>query len=438
MNIRLLSVYEMLLYYSCLIFVVRYIMAYKPKIGPLFFSYLIFIPLTILAVINNKTIFNIAFATFTIAQFGLIWLIFRGVRLRGIIFTYILIYSINVLLITVITTFVYNYDLQIDIIVNTVTVLLCVFICFTNFSHKVQQVIEWAPKHVLVITSLLLVLTSFLSVFVSRNTVAPYQETWNTFSNLTLISLIITICIISPLLILTSIAHNRLKALTANYEQQIQAQAEHYQNLAAANFETRRFKHDFKNMSIAMEALLAEGETAEALNLIRQWNDALNDPNTFRPAFDTGNGIADALLTDKSAKASACNTEITFQGAIPADFLSPTDLCVILGNTLDNAMEACQKLTPEMRKTIAISCRCSSGFLFVSITNPVSQKVMIQDNHVVTTKENKTLHGFGLYSLHSVVKKYNGEVRLGSTNDSFTTEIDLCIPTSVMFMQKTA
>lgn len=304
--------------------------------------------------------------------------------------------------------------------------------------RKIITIINWLPNYVLVVVSVLLISASLLSVVITGSPDPMNEQSWNKIINFSLIWLLFAVCIVFPILIINSISNSYLKTLTANYEQQIQAQAEHYKNLAAASFETRRFKHDFKNMSIAMEALLAEGETAEALNLIRQWNETLNDPNTFHPAFDTGNGIADALLTDKSAKASACNTEITFQGAIPADFLSPTDLCVILGNTLDNAMNACQKLPPEIRKTIAISCRCSSGFLFVSITNPVSQKVMIQDNHVVTTKENKTLHGFGLYSLHSVVKKYNGEVRLGSTNDSFTTEIDLCIPTSVMFMQKTA
>lgn len=435
---NLISVYESFLYYCCLAFIAHYIMGHTPGIRRLLISFVAFIPLIIFALSRNESIYYGAFICFSAMQFIFLKVIFRTVKITNILFTYVLINCVNILIITMISTFIPLSHILIDVIVNTATATLCVAVCLTKMRRKIITIINWLPNYVLVVVSVLLISASLLSVVITGSPDPMNEQSWNKIINFSLIWLLFAVCIVFPILIINSISNSYLKTLTANYEQQIQAQAEHYKNLAAASFETRRFKHDFKNMSIAMEALLAEGETAEALNLIRQWNETLNDPNTFHPAFDTGNGIADALLTDKSAKASACNTEITFQGAIPADFLSPTDLCVILGNTLDNAMDACQKLPPEIRKTIAISCRCSSGFLFVSITNPVSQKVMIQDNHVVTTKENKTLHGFGLYSLHSVVKKYNGEVRLGSTNDSFTTEIDLCIPTSVMFMQKTA
>ena len=65
--------------------------------------------------------------------------------------------------------------------------------------------------------------------------------------------------------------------------------------------------------------------------------------------------------------------------------------------------------------------------MFLSITNPITEKVNISNNHITTTKENKTLHGFGLYSLHSVVKKYDGKIELKSTDTTFTANIDLCL-----------
>ena len=224
-----------------------------------------------------------------------------------------------------------------------------------------------------------------------------------------------------------SISNTRLKTLTADYEQQIHAQAEHYKNLAEANYEVRRFRHDFKNIRIAIENLLERGEYDEALELIRQCNDTLEHPGGFHPAFDTGNGIADALLTDKQEKATDQNTQIRFQGVIPQDSLSPTDLCVILGNSLDNALDACRKLPPQDSKVVSVFSKCSSGFLFLSITNPIAEKVLIRNNHIATTKANKTLHGFGLYSLNSIVKKYDGELQLSATDDSFTVNIDLCV-----------
>ena len=223
------------------------------------------------------------------------------------------------------------------------------------------------------------------------------------------------------------LSNNKLKQLTANYEQQIVAQAEHYRQLAESNYELRRFKHDFKNMSIAIEKMLDSEEHKDALQLFQQYNHTLNLSNGFPVMYDTGNGIADALLTDKQQKALACNCNIVFQGAIPLNYLMPTDICVILGNTLDNAIEACEKCKTIEPLTITVTCNCNSGFMFLTITNPVSEKVNISNNYIATTKENKTLHGFGLYSLYSVVKKYDGKIELQSTDTTFTANMDLCL-----------
>ncbi len=99
----------------------------------------------------------------------------------------------------------------------------------------------------------------------------------------------------------------------------------------------------------------------------------------------------------------------------------------MLGNTLDNAIEACQKFPLEQEKTISIQCKCAGSFLFYKIVNPVTKKVEITNNYITTSKENQTLHGFGLYSLNSVVKKYNGEIKLSSTDNEFSVNIDLCM-----------
>ena len=283
---------------------------------------------------------------------------------------------------------------------------------------------EWTPGYVLAITSFLMIISTFLSISVFGVPYSAYKNIWNTLLHVLLILTQFAVCLTSPVLIFNAVSNKQLKAKTKDYEHQIQVQSEHYKNLAAANHDVRRFKHDFKNISIAIEKLLADGKQEQALDLIRKYSGTMENVS---PAFDTGNGIADALLTDKQKAASSCNAKITFQGAIPQDVLSPTDLCVILGNTLDNAIEACQKLPPEMSKTISVTCQCSSGFLFVSIENPVAKKVAVTDNHIFTTKDNKTLHGFGLYSLQSVVKKYSGEVKLTATDDLFTVDIDLCL-----------
>lgn len=424
---ELFSVYEAFLYYCCLLLIARNILCFSPNKKRLIISFLVFIPLVIIAATGTNHIFNIVFSFFLIAQFLLIKLIFKGSQLRLIVYSYTLLYCINIIIISLFIPSAAPQYIYIDLIVNTATASTCIFVCLTRIKYHIQQIISWAPTYMLVLSFLILVTVTLTSVLFFGTTIALHKDVWSLFSRTVIVALLLSICVALPMFILISISSNHLKVLTANYEQQIQAQAEHYKTLAASNFETRRFKHDFKNISIAIEKLLADGKHEQALGLLQKYNNTLNSPGVFHTTFDTGNGIADALLTDKSEKASAFNAEITFNGAIPQDFLSPTDLCVILGNTLDNAIEACQKLDFQMNKTISISCNCNSGFLFLSINNPISEKVIIHDNHIATTKENKTLHGFGLYSLHSVVKQYDGEVRLSSTDDCFTVDIDLCV-----------
>lgn len=421
----LLSVYETFLYYCCLLLVCRYILNCSPKKFYLYGSFIAFIPLVLIAISGNNTLHNIAYIVFEITQFLLIKLIYTEVKVRYVFFSYILLYALNTIIISLLsTTTAFSVALT-DLLTNSVTVLLCAILCLTNNRNKIAQVLNWLPKNFVIVTTLLLMSTAIISVIVFRAT--EYPNDWDRVLAGALISLQFAVCIILPNLLLNTISTNQLKSLTTNYEQQIEAQAKYYKELASANYESRRFKHDFNNMRIAIEKLLADGENEQALQLIQECGNTMDNLAGISIVFDTGNGIADALLTDKQQRADLCNAAIRFQGALPQDSLLPTDLCVILGNTLDNAIEACEKLPAEVEKVISITCNCSSGFLFLSICNPVAEKVIVNNNHITTTKENKTLHGFGLYSLNSVVKKYEGEVKLTSTDDYFTVDIDLCL-----------
>ena len=84
-----------------------------------------------------------------------------------------------------------------------------------------------------------------------------------------------------------------------------------------------------------------------------------------------------------------------------------------------------RKMYIEIKKEIQINCNCSSGFMFLTITNPVLQKIKIHNNIIATDKTDKSLHGFGLYSLNQVVKKYSGKCNLDCSDDIFCVKIEL-------------
>lgn len=206
---------------------------------------------------------------------------------------------------------------------------------------------------------------------------------------------------------------------------QIAAQSRFYSQLSKSNFELRRFKHNYKNTNIALTKLLSEGKSDEALKLIEAQNQELNSTSV---QFDTGNGIVDALFTDKQNQADKINTTIKFEGAVPGNAIDAVDLCIIFGNPLDNAIEACSEIDTDTPKEIHIRCVCNSGFAFIEMTNPVQKKVEIRGNLPETTKPDKEMHGFGLYSLEKVIKKYDGKVTCECDETAFKLSMEFSIP----------
>ena len=111
--------------------------------------------------------------------------------------------------------------------------------------------------------------------------------------------------------------------------------------------------------------------------------------------------------------------------------MDPIDLCVVFGNVVDNAIEACQKLPNEQEKEICISARVIKDVFFIKSTNPTKKDIEIS-NIIMTTKEDAIDHGIGLYNIRSIVQKYDGHMQLNCANQIFTIELDFIIPANRM------
>ena len=226
-------------------------------------------------------------------------------------------------------------------------------------------------------------------------------------------------------MIITVLTNTYLKKQNENFERELEAQANHYVAIAESNKELHRFKHDFKNLRIGITKALESGDSGMALSMIENGQKDFIDATESIVKFNTGNGIVDAILNEKQKAANSTNTNIVFDGMIPQNIFTPTDLCVIFGNTLDNAIEACEKLPHSQEKTISVSVRCVGGIAFISITNPVEKKVVVNNNTIQTTKKNRAEHGFGLYSLGKIAKKYSGEMNIVSEDKQITVMLDM-------------
>ena len=261
-------------------------------------------------------------------------------------------------------------------------------------------------------------LASLFSYFLTTYFDTPAFIVMGMFSML----LIILLGIMCPLLIVNNLSSLHFKNLSTLMEKQVETQLEHYEAMTKMYENIRRFKHDYNNLFIGLNEALKRDDAAGALSLLNAEEMALSD--SVCPV-ETGCVTLDALLNEKQISASKVNASLTFDGIMPGDLLNPVDICIIFGNALDNAVEACAKLKYEEEKIIAIASSYKNGFLFIKIENPSAVDVRITNNAVSTTKSDKNSHGIGLRSIKTAVEKHFGEMTFSYKDGVFCLEINL-------------
>lgn len=110
------------------------------------------------------------------------------------------------------------------------------------------------------------------------------------------------------------------------------------------------------------------------------------------------------------------------------DFMNPVDLYTIMGNAMDNAMEAVSKFERPHLRIIDVLVHVRQRFLVISITNPMKEPPSFEDGLPVSTKEPDGFHGFGIRSIRSTVQKYGGETVIDTGDGFFCLSITIPLP----------
>ena len=183
----------------------------------------------------------------------------------------------------------------------------------------------------------------------------------------------------------------------------------------------RGWRHDYHNHLQSLKGFLS-------LNKVEQMKDYLNELETDLDSIDTlyhsGNLQLDSILNAKLAIAEKGQIRIHCDASIPPQLhVSDLDLCVILGNLLDNAIESCRKIKNPDERFIRVYIGILKKQLYISITNATSETVKQRTDHYFTTKRGD--HGHGLKRVDQVVKKYDGYLNRQNEPGVFATEIVL-------------
>ena len=181
--------------------------------------------------------------------------------------------------------------------------------------------------------------------------------------------------------------------------------------------------HDLKHQVRALRLASKEERNASLDELERS-------VMIYDSVIKTGNAVLDTVLSEKMLYCQ--NHDIRMTAFSPnkelPDIINAVDMYVMLGNATDNAIEAAEKISDKRKRIIDITVTVSGAILCFSISNYCEEKLEFSNGLPVTSKEDKTNHGFGIGSIKAVAEKYNGTVRITLDEGIFTLLIGIPVP----------
>lgn len=200
----------------------------------------------------------------------------------------------------------------------------------------------------------------------------------------------------------------------------IRAQNDNYQQLLQHNRNIQKIRHDYKNFLIGV---LADLKNNNFQKLERDLEQECNKLNMISQAESNLN-IIDYIVNVKSNQAFENHIKINYNSSnINTIQISSIDLSIIIGNALDNAIEAVRKLKDDTEKEISIFVKHHNNHIVIIIKNKVDEN--IDTNNIFTTKNDPTNHGFGLTEIKNLVQKYHGNTFITCDNKMFELHITL-------------
>lgn len=195
--------------------------------------------------------------------------------------------------------------------------------------------------------------------------------------------------------------------------------ATHYAEVENMYRQIRGWRHDYRNHIQVLKSFAAMGDM-EALN---KYLDELDvDLNTVDTAVKTGNQMTDVILNSKISLARSKNINVTVDASVPVALTTAKiDLCIIIGNLFDNAIEASMEL-PQEERMIRVYMDMKNTQLYMSFTNRTAgKKRRKEQGRFLSTKG--AGHGYGLVRIDTIVDRYQGYLSRNSEDGAFTTEI---------------
>ena len=195
----------------------------------------------------------------------------------------------------------------------------------------------------------------------------------------------------------------------------------HYDEVETAYRKMRGWRHDYHNHIQVLKAHMELKEYEQA----RKYLDMLaEDLAAVDTVIRTGNVMVDAILSSKLALMRDHDIRMDVTAVVPQETgISGVDLSVLIGNLLDNAVEACMRIDKKENRFIRIYIDIIKKQLYISVTNSMEGNARKNGIRYLSSKQG--MHGFGLLRIDSIVSRYHGYINRQSEPGVFATEVTL-------------
>lgn len=199
---------------------------------------------------------------------------------------------------------------------------------------------------------------------------------------------------------------------------------DNYHSLQRKNEDTADLHHEWKNQMTALQLMLEQEDYSGAQRYLGEINQRLNNliPHNYTEHFllNTLLQYADGLATSKQVSLQA-------QVSVPKELtLQEEDLCTLLLNLFDNAIEAAGHVEPPENRFVRIKIHLVQGYLAIKCENSFDGTLLIDENgRYLSTKAHPDDHGFGIKQMRQIAAKYNTTLDISYTDDVFTIQTAL-------------
>lgn len=265
-----------------------------------------------------------------------------------------------------------------------------------------------------ILYTLLVSIVGMVSFFIFRIGYEFNNTFYNSFATMSAVGM--TFCTVLVLCLYEKQAEQSAQLrMREQYERHLKSQVKHLDEILLKQEELRRVRHDMSNQLVAIQGYFHEGDTAGGEAYVTSLLQNLQTPSA---RIKTGNSALDAILSTKKALAESkgiiVDMEVQISDQLP---LEPVDVCVIFGNALDNAIEACDRIT-EGEKKISLVLVQRAGKLFCHLINTAPMNPC--KDFSITSKADKENHGFGLVNLKESLEKYDSEPVIDYKDELFS------------------